>query len=155
MITLYWLGAAAVFTVIEILTTSLTTIWFAGGALVAALLSYLGFSELAQVGVFILVSVLLLVLTRQWAKEHLNNRTVKTNADRLIGETCLVTETVENLTNKGQVTVKGQVWSARNVDEDQVLPKGTLVRIVAITGVKLTVQAVGEDEERIYHEIGG
>lgn len=153
MITLYWLGAAAVFTVIEILTTSLTTIWFAGGALVAALLSYLGFSELAQVAVFVLISVLLLVLTRQWAKEHLNNRTVKTNADRLIGETCLVTETVENLTNKGQVTVKGQVWSARNVDDEQVLPEGTLVRIVAITGVKLTVKAAGEDEDRIYHEI--
>ncbi len=155
MITLYWLGAAAVFTVIEILTTSLTTIWFAGGALVAALLSYLGFSELAQVAVFVLISVLLLVLTRQWAKEHLNNRTVKTNADRLIGETCLVTETVENLTNKGQVTVKGQVWSARNVDDEQVLPEGTLVRIVAITGVKLTVKAAGEDEDRIYHEISG
>lgn len=152
MSALYWLGAAAVFLVIEILTVSLTTIWFSGGALVAALLAWMDYDEPVQVGAFILVSILMLILTRQWAREYLNNRTVKTNADRLIGETCLVTETVENLTNKGQVTVKGQVWSARSVDDDQILPKGTLVRIVAITGVKLIVKETGT-EDRIYHEI--
>ena len=152
MSALYWLGAAAVFLVIEILTVSLTTIWFSGGALVAALLAWMDYDEPVQVGAFILVSILMLILTRQWAREYLNNRTVKTNADRLIWETCLVTETVENLTNKGQVTVKGQVWSARSVDDDQILPKGTLVRIVAITGVKLVVKETGT-EDRIYHEI--
>ena len=152
MIALYWLGAAALFLVIEIMTTSLTTIWFSGGALVAALLAYLGFGELVQVAAFVIISVILLILTRAWAREYLNKRTVKTNADRLIGETCLVTETVENLTNKGQVTVNGQVWSARSVDDDQVLPEGCLVRIVAISGVKLIVKGETEDG-RIYHEI--
>jgi len=152
MIALYWLGAAAVFLLIEIMTTSLTTIWFSGGALVAALLAYLGFGQVIQVAAFVIISVILLILTRAWAREYLNNRTVKTNADRLIGETCLVTETVENLTNKGQVTVNGQVWSARSVDDEQILHKGSLVRIVAISGVKLIVKGETE-EERIYHEI--
>ena len=39
MTVMYWLGAAAIFVVIEIITMGLTTIWFAGGALVGAVMA--------------------------------------------------------------------------------------------------------------------
>ena len=39
MTVMYWLVAAAVFVVIEIMTMGLTTIWFAGGALVGAVMA--------------------------------------------------------------------------------------------------------------------
>ena len=43
-----WLGIVALFLVIEAVTVGLTTIWFAGGALVAAVASGLGASQAVQ-----------------------------------------------------------------------------------------------------------
>lgn len=42
MYAVYWLIASAVFLLIEILTLGLTSIWFAGGAVVAAITALFG-----------------------------------------------------------------------------------------------------------------
>lgn len=140
MAVFYWLIAAAVFLVLEILTMGLTTIWFAGGSLMGALLAALDFSLGIQVTAFVVVSVILLILTRPLAKKYLNSKTVKTNADSLIGKTCIVTQTIDNLRAEGQVTVMGQVWTARSVQDEQILAKDTKVRVRSISGVKLIVE---------------
>lgn len=140
MAVFYWLIAAAVFLVLEILTMGLTTIWFAGGSLMGALLAALDFSLGIQVTAFVVVSVILLILTRPLAKKYLNSKTVKTNADSLIGKTCIVTQTIDNLRAEGQVTVMGQVWTARSVQDEQILEKDTKVRVCSISGVKLIVE---------------
>lgn len=140
MTVFYWLIAAAVFLVLEILTMGLTTIWFAGGSLMGALLAALDFSLGIQVTAFVVVSVILLILTRPLAKKYLNSKTVKTNADSLIGKTCIVTQTIDNLRAEGQVTVMGQVWTARSVQDEQILEKDTKVRVCSISGVKLIVE---------------
>lgn len=140
MAVFYWLIAAAVFLVLEILTMGLTTIWFAGGSLMGALLAALDFSLGIQVTAFVVVSVILLILTRPLAKKYLNSKTVKTNADSLIGKTCIVTQTIDNLRAEGQVTVMGQVWTARSVQDEQILAKDTKVRVCSISGVKLIVE---------------
>ena len=72
METMGWLIIFIVLIVIELLTMGLTTIWFAGGALAALLMSVLGFGMPVQVVVFIIVSVLLLVLTRPIAVKYFN-----------------------------------------------------------------------------------
>lgn len=140
MTVLYWLIAAAVFLVLEILTMGLTTIWFAGGSLVGALLAALNLPLGVQVAAFVAVSILLLILTRPLAKKYLNSRTVKTNADSLVGRTCMVTQTIDNLRAEGQVSIMGQVWTARSVRDDMILKKDTKVRVKAISGVKLIVE---------------
>ena len=140
MTVLYWLIAAAVFLVLEVLTMGLTTVWFAGGALVGALLAALRLPVAVQVAAFVVVSVILLMLTRPLAKKYLNSRTVKTNADSLVGRTCIVAQTVDNLRAEGQVSIMGQVWTARSVREDQRIEKDTRVRVTAISGVKLIVE---------------
>lgn len=140
MAVFYWLIAAAVFLVLEILTMGLTTIWFAGGSLMGALLAALDFSLGIQVTAFVVVSVIMLILTRPLAKKYLNSKTVKTNADSLIGKTCIVTQTIDNLRAEGQVTVMGQVWTARSVQDEQILEKDTKVRVCSISGVKLIVE---------------
>ena len=139
---MYWLGAAAIFVVIEIITMGLTTIWFAGGALVSAVMAALSLPLWSQIIAFALVSVILLVLTRPWALKYLNNRTVKTNVDSLIGQTGLVTEDIDNLNAKGQVKVKGQIWTARSVSDDVQLHKGEKVVIESISGVKVIVKPI-------------
>ena len=65
MKTIYWLAIFIVLLIIEIMTMGLTTIWFAGGALLAFLAGIAGFGTGVQIGVFIVVSVLLLILTRR------------------------------------------------------------------------------------------
>ena len=46
-------------------------------------------------------------------------------------------EKVDNFAGCGQVKVKGQVWSARSVCEDDVFDVGDVLSVVAIEGVKV------------------
>lgn len=139
----FWFAAAAVLVIIEIATLGLTTIWFATGALVAGFLSLTGAGLLVQLIAFIIVAAILLFMTRPLATKYLNSQTKKTNADSLIGEICLVTSPINNLKAEGKAVVKGQEWTARSID-GSLIPEGTEVRIVSISGVKLMVETLGE-----------
>mgnify|MGYP002230236594 CR=1 FL=1 len=80
---------------------------------------YLFFSDLlaAQIGLFAMVSLILLLFTRPFAVKYVNRNRTKTNTDSLVGRTALVTETIDNLAGKGQASVAGQVWTARAARE--------------------------------------
>ncbi|MCI8860026.1 MAG: NfeD family protein [Lachnospiraceae bacterium] len=136
---IFWLIVLVVMAVIEIITLGLTTVWFAGGALAAFIASLLGANIVVQVILFVVVSVLLLALTRPLAAEYLNKGRIRTNADSLIGKTAIVKQEIDNLKAQGQVSVDGQEWTARSVDE-QVISKDMQVEIVEIKGVKLMVK---------------
>ena len=140
MTVVFWLIAAAVLAGLEVLTLGLTTIWFAGGALVAAVFCGLGAPLPIQILVFGAVSVALLIITRPLALKFLNDRVEKTNVDSLIGKTCIVTETIENLAAKGQVSVNGQTWTARSTDDEIRIDEGLKVEVVSVQGVKLIVK---------------
>lgn len=136
-----WLILFIVLIVIELLTMGLTTIWFAGGALAAVLMSVLGLTLPIQVVVFIVVSVILLVMTRPLAMKYFNQNRQKTNAESLIGQQALVLEDVDTLHASGQVEVNGQIWSAKTADTAGFIAKDTVVTIQGIQGVKLIVKA--------------
>lgn len=125
----------------EALTMGLTTIWFAGGALAALIVEMLSGSIYLQISVFLIVSLVLLYFTRPVAVRYFNKERVKTNIDGLIGKQAVVTETIHNLKGTGQVTVAGQEWTARSSDEARSFEEGEIVKIVAIKGVKLMVEA--------------
>ena len=69
---LMWLIVLAVFLVIEAITVGLTTIWFAGGALVAAIASGAGAGILVQWILFLVISLVLLIFTRPLAVRYMN-----------------------------------------------------------------------------------
>ena len=100
-----WLGIVALFLVIEAVTVGLTTIWFAGGALVAAVASGLGASQAVQWILFFAVSVILLIFTRPLAVRYMNRGVERTNVNRLIGEKAVVIQKISNLDQTGQVKV--------------------------------------------------
>ena len=85
MQTIYWLVLFVILLLIEIVTLGLTTIWFAGGALAAFVCGWIGFGLTVQVIVFLVVSVVLLVLTRPIVVKHFNQDRQKTNVESLIG----------------------------------------------------------------------
>ena len=140
MYAVYWLIASAVFLLIEILTLGLTSIWFAGGAVVAAIAALFGVPSLVQMLLFSVVTCLLFALTRPVAKRYLNNRVQKTNTDALIGQTALVKETINNMESKGYVQLNGQDWTARSAEAGEIIPAGCEVVVKEIQGVKLIVE---------------
>ena len=145
MAAMYWLILLIVLLVLEIATLGLTTIWFAGGALVAFILSMLGVPAVVQWAAFCAVSLVLLFCTRPWAVRYFNDqKKEKTNIDGLMGKTAVVTSEIRNLEGKGEVFVNGLTWTARTEDDSVTIAENTHVEILAVEGVKLIVK-VKED----------
>ncbi|MCI9594058.1 MAG: NfeD family protein [Lachnospiraceae bacterium] len=140
-----WLAAFIVFIGIEIPTMALTTIWFAGGALVGLLLYLLGASLEVQLVAFVIVSFALLALTRPMALRYINQKTKKTNVEGLVGKQARVTENVDNAAGTGAAVLEGQEWTARAFKDGLIIPPGTMVRVEEIRGVKLMVMPEQED----------
>lgn len=136
-----WLAALVVFLVIEGLTVGLTSIWFGAGALVSLVVSLLNGPLWLQITLFLAVSLVTMLLVRPLAQRYLNNSRTPTNADRVIGEEAVVTETIDNLQGRGQVNIAGQIWTARTEGE-QPQAKGTRVLVRRIEGVKVIVAPV-------------
>ena len=146
MDSIYWLLLFIILLVIEVLTLGLTTIWFAGGALAAFVVSLiLGNMLEVEVAVFIVVSVILLLFTRPWAMRYLNRRTVRTNADSLIGTTVRVTQPVDNILEKGAAQAAGKEWTARSKEDGVTFEEGELAVVSEIRGVKLILEEKKED----------
>ena len=138
--TVFWLIVLVVLIATEIATMGLTTIWFAAGALVAAIISLLGGNVWWQVGIGLVVSLLLLFFTRPIAVKYFNRERVRTNVESLVGRQAIVISEVINLQGTGQVNISGQEWSARASSDSVTYPVGSVVNVVAISGVKLIVE---------------
>lgn len=138
--TIMWLILLILFIGIEIATLGLTTIWFAGGALLAIVAAALHAPLLIQVLLFAVVSIILLIFTRPVAVKYFNKDRIKTNAESLVGKTAIVISEIDNLEGIGQVTVSGQEWSARSTEDGAKIPVGAVTTIRGINGVKLIVE---------------
>lgn len=142
---LLWVILLVVFVVIEVLTMGLTTLWFAGGALAAAITAVLHLPSYVQIATFIVVSCILIFFTRPIAVRYFNKDRVKTNAESIVGRKAIVTGAINNIKAQGQVTVAGMEWTARSVSDDVIIAEGTVVTVVAISGVKLIVEERKEE----------
>ncbi len=136
----FWLILLIVAIVVEVATMGLTSIWFAGGALVAILASIPGAPIWLQVILFFLVSLLLLFFTRPIAVKYFNKDRVRTNVESMVGRQAVVTGEIDNIAGAGQVVINGQEWSARSVEDRIRIPVGCVVNVVSISGVKLIVK---------------
>ncbi len=138
--TVVWLVILVILVVIELITMGLTTIWFAGGALAAALISIPGTPLALQILIFLIVSGLLLYFTRPVAVKYFNRDRVRTNVESMIGRQAIVISEINNLEGIGQVNTGGMEWSARSSYHNVVLPAGTVVTVLGVDGVKLIVE---------------
>lgn len=134
-----WIIFLVAMLILEACTTNLVSIWFAAGALGAIAAEYMGAELVWQLVTFVAVSALTLIIARPFIKKYRNTKTVATNADRLIGETGIVTDDIESSKFAGQVNVVGREWSAVTADKSE-LAAGTKVKVKAISGVKLVVE---------------
>ncbi|MCR4792587.1 MAG: NfeD family protein [Lachnospiraceae bacterium] len=135
----FWLVIVAACAIVELLTMGLTSIWFACGALVSALVALPCKLFWVQMLVFLAVSICLLVFTKPVALKYFNKGRLKTNAESLIGHRAIVVSEIDNIKAIGEVTVNGFDWSARTETEGVVIPEKAVVVIKRIEGVKLIV----------------
>ena len=136
--TLIWLIVFAVLIIVELATMGLTTIWFAGGAVIACVVAAFNLPIWLQIVAFLVVSVLLLYFTRPIAVKYFNKSRTRTNIESMIGKQAVVMSEIDNIQGIGQVKVNGMDWSARSFD-DVTIPAGKVVVVRAVDGVKLLV----------------
>jgi membrane protein implicated in regulation of membrane protease activity len=135
-----WLIAALVLGIGEMLTAGFFLAPFALGAGVAALTSAVGAGGVVPWIAFVLVSVLTLAIVRPIAKSHMKMPPqIRTGSAALIGKQAIVLERIVNDEGVGCVKIDGEVWTARSLDEDQVIEKGTRVQVVDIRGATALV----------------
>ena len=128
-----WFLAALVFGIIEVLTITFVFLMFA-----IAAIALFGGGTLAQIVVFVVVSILLIFALRPLMKGRIqrSGEDVRTNADALIGKTGYVTQLVGE--RDGRIQFSGGEWSARSAEG--LIPVGTEVTVVAIDGATAVVQ---------------
>lgn len=144
--TILWIAIIVIMAVIEALTLGLTTIWFAGGGIVAAIFAALGAPVIVQVILFLVVSILLLYFTRPIAVKAFNKTRTLTNSEGLVGKHAYVTEEIDNIKATGKVKIDGMEWTARTKADGTVIGVGSLISVISIEGVKAIVEEIKEEK---------
>lgn len=140
---IFWLVLLIVLLGIEMATMGLTTIWFAGGALIAIVAALLHAPLTVQIVLFFLVSLILLFFTRPVAVRYFNKDRIRTNVESVVGKRAIVTEEIDNLQGRGKAVLNGQEWTARSAEDGIIIPEGAVVTVVTVSGVKLMVKVCG------------
>lgn len=143
---LLWSVLMLVFLIAEALSVALISVWFAVGAVLAIVSAIFGAPFWLQLLIFVAVSGILVLAAKPLSEKMINRRAVQTNADRVLGRTAVVTQTVDNLLSTGQVRVLEQLWTARSAD-GKPIAVGTTVRVKEIQGVKVIVEATETEKE--------
>ena len=135
-----WLIIIIALTILEIATIGLVSIWFIASGIVALVLSFFVDSFYIQFAVFVVLGIILLITTRPILTRLIVPKKSKTNLDRVIGMTGIVTEEITK-NEVGEVKVDGKKWSAVAKSKINV---GDEVIIKDIDGVKLIVEKEGK-----------
>ncbi len=139
LLPLIWFSVIVLTLVVESQTADLVSIWFAPGALVAMILAFCDVALPIQLGVFVGLTVLGLILAFAVIRPRVKarNKVEKTNADALAGKLALVEEDIDNAAACGVARINGQLWTARMEDPADKPAKGDWVEIIRVEGSKL------------------
>jgi membrane protein implicated in regulation of membrane protease activity len=135
---LIWLIISGAFAVAEMNSLTLVLLMFAGGAGAGAVVAAVGAPVILQLVVALVVTAALLGVVRPVARRHLvQTDPAITGVDQLVGMEAIVLSRVD--ARDGRVQLNGGEWSARAYDRDQVMPAGTVVRVMQIQGATALV----------------
>ena len=134
-----WLIVAVILGIMEAVTVSLISVWFAIGALAAIIPAYFGVPLWGQILVFLAVSAIAFAFTKRFFKDVVKVKKQPTNSDGLIGTDGIVTAEINNLEGAGKVYISGLTWSARSKN-GKTIPEGAVVTVDKIEGATLVVE---------------
>ncbi len=132
-----WLGLAVIFLVIELLTTSLVSIWFVPAAVITCLLTFVIDSTLWQIAIFVVLSAIFMVVARKIYKKHIKKPVDDVDRnEKLIGKSVTVTEDTNAIT--GRVLAGDIYWRAVS-EHGETIPKGETAVIKGVNGTTLVI----------------
>ena len=136
-----WVLAALLLFIIELFTAGLAVICLAIGAGGGAIAAACEASPQMQFLTFAIVSLIALICVRPLLKRYFyrGGEKVATNVLAMIGKHGVVCSDVVSDDEHGRVMIEGVDWRALSADNEE-LPKGTKVVVVAIDSVVLTVK---------------
>ncbi len=133
-----WVIAAVALGAAEYFTLTLAFGLLAAAALVAAVVAGVGASLLAQVLAFAITGAVGLLIVRPIARRQMSHPSlVREGSYALVGKKAMVIEEVTG--TQGLIKLSGEVWSARALDENHVIPAGALVDVMEIEGATAIV----------------
>lgn len=138
-----WLIAAGIFFIAEIITVGFMIFWLGVAALIVCLLSLIIHNVFAQMAIFLVLSTLLLLITRPFIEKFVIKKDEKviTNAFSIIGQKAKVIKSMDPITKLGQIKIGTETWSAK-ANGDTLFQEGEIVKIDAIEGVKAIVSKI-------------
>jgi membrane protein implicated in regulation of membrane protease activity len=146
---LLWFLIGIVLMLLEFVIPGFVIIFFGIGAVITAILTWLGIlqSSNLQIVIFIVSSLGTLIIFRNKGKKYFMGGSTKAKeegklSDEIIGEKAIVAEEInpDNLT--GKVELHGTMW---NASSDSVIPKGIAVKIVGRKDLTLIVKKLSDE----------
>lgn len=135
---LIWLITGAVLAVVEIFTLTTALGLLGASALVTAGFAAIGLPLPFQFLVFTIVATVSVLFVRPIALRHvLQPQVARFGIDALVGRAAYVVSEVTGL--GGRVRIDGEEWTARAYDETLVIPPGTTVDVIEISGTTALV----------------
>lgn len=134
---IFWSIVLIITVIVEIATFQMVSIWFAVGSLMA-LISSLFLTFPYQLTIFIVVSILMLILTRPFINKHMKTHFEPTNHELNVGQMATVTETINNEKPTGRVSLNGVEWIAIT-ENPEPIEVGSQVVVLKVEGAKLLV----------------
>lgn len=136
---LIWLAVFIAALIFEAMSTEIISIWFAGGAILAMIMSFIpGVEWWVQLIVFVVVSVALLIFMRPILSKMVKREIVPSNADTMVGKKGTIKVAITAL-HSGEVDVDGVIWTAISTKDGEEIVEGSVVKVLSISGNKLIV----------------
>ncbi|GAA2631212.1 NfeD family protein [Streptomyces axinellae] len=134
----WWLVAAAALGIPLVITAMPEFGMLGVGAVAAAVTAGIGGGAVAQVVIFALVSVALILVVRPLARRmRTEGPEMRSGIEALKGRQALVLEKVDG--QGGRIKLAGEIWSARSLDTGQSYEPGSQVDVVEIDGATAVV----------------
>ena len=140
---IFWGAVFVVMLIAEFASMQLVSIWFAAGAAGAFAAAMLNLSFTAQLLIFVILSVFLLLITRPLLAKLRVKQQPRTNADLNIGQTAVVIEEINPALGTGRATLGGVDWIAVSESGNNI-PAKTVVMVTRVDGAKLVVRDAAE-----------
>ena len=139
-----WLGVFAAMVIIEASTcVSLTTIWFAIGALAGMAMAALGAPLWAQIICCVAIGMITIALLRPYVKRKLEPKIVKSGLECIVGKKATAIEEVT--ATAGAVRLEGKEWNART--QGNSIAAGLECYVLKMDGTKLIVSDTMPENE--------
>ena len=132
--------------VIELSTADLTTIWFCIASAITLVCAAMKAHPGLQVGIFVFLSITLVLATRPLTKKMMQTEIIHTNADKIIDMVGhVITEIPED--GIGEIKVDNNVWRA--ISNDGAIMVGEKVTVKSISGNKVVVSKIDSKSDEI------